>query len=105
MYADVCWRMLTYADVCYGMLVAKEIPDAVFWRMLERMQVAKEIPLAYADLCWRMQVAKEIPDATAIKPADWNEADDGPWEAPLVPNPAYAGAQVYEALSYYECIY
>jgi hypothetical protein len=52
-----------------------------------------------------MQVAKEIPDATAIKPADWNEADDGPWEAPLVPNPAYAGAQVYEALSYYECIY
>ena len=72
--------------------------------MLERMQVAKEIPLAYADVCWRMQVAKEIPDATAIKPADWNEEDDGPWEPPLVPNPAYAGAQVYEALSYYECM-
>ena len=57
--------------------------------------------LTCADVCWRMQVPKEIPDATAVKPADWNEEDDGAWEPPLVPNPAYAGAQVYEALSYY----
>ena len=43
--------MLVFADVCYGILVAKEIPDAVCWRILERMQVAKEIPLSYADVC------------------------------------------------------
>jgi hypothetical protein len=35
MYADVCWRMLTYADVYWH--------EDVCWRML-----------TYADVCWRM---------------------------------------------------
>ena len=32
---------------------------------------------------------KEIPDPSVSKPAEWNEEDDGEWEAPLVPNPEY----------------
>ncbi len=36
-------------------------------------------------------VPREIPDATATKPEDWNDEEDGDWEAPLVPNPEYMG--------------
>jgi len=32
-----------------------------------------------------------IPDPEANQPADWNEADDGKWEAPMIDNPAYTG--------------
>lgn len=30
-----------------------------------------------------------IPDPDAKKPADWNEAIDGEWEGPLIPNLKY----------------
>jgi len=36
-------------------------------------------------------VPREIPDATATKPEDWNDEEDGDWEAPLVPNPEFVG--------------
>jgi len=29
----------------------------------------------------------QVPDPTAIAPSDWDEDEDGEWEAPLVPNP------------------
>uniref|UniRef100_H0W538 Calreticulin n=2 Tax=Cavia porcellus TaxID=10141 RepID=H0W538_CAVPO len=32
-----------------------------------------------------------IPDPDAKKPADWNEAIDGEWEGPLIPNLKYKG--------------
>ena len=32
---------------------------------------------------------KEIPDPSVSKPAEWNDEDDGEWEAPLIPNPEY----------------
>ncbi|KAM9685441.1 LOW QUALITY PROTEIN: calreticulin-like [Trichechus inunguis] len=32
-----------------------------------------------------------IPDPEAKKPDDWNEAMDGKWEEPLIPNPKYKG--------------
>jgi calnexin len=28
-----------------------------------------------------------VPDPAATAPADWNEEEDGEWEAPMVPNP------------------
>ena len=30
---------------------------------------------------------QEIPDPNAVRPADWNEAENGPWTAPMIPNP------------------
>jgi calreticulin len=33
----------------------------------------------------------QIPDPDASKPDDWNEEDDGEWEAPLIDNPKYKG--------------
>merc|ERR1719474_45734 len=32
-----------------------------------------------------------IVDPEAEKPEDWDDEDDGDWEAPTVPNPAYKG--------------
>jgi calreticulin len=32
-----------------------------------------------------------IPDANAKQPEDWDEAEDGKWEAPQVPNPKHKG--------------
>ena len=30
---------------------------------------------------------RQIPDPAAKKPEDWDEDEDGPWEAPLIENP------------------
>ena len=37
------------------------------------------------------EIPKEIPDPDATVPDDWDEADDGEWEPPNVPNPEYKG--------------
>jgi FKBP-type peptidyl-prolyl cis-trans isomerase len=34
-------------------------------------------------------IPMHIPDPAAVKPEDWNDDDDGEWEAPIVPNPEY----------------
>ena len=34
---------------------------------------------------------KEINDPEAKKPEDWDDEDDGEWEAPMIPNPEYKG--------------
>ena len=39
-----------------------------------------------------------IPSTTAYKPEDWNEEDDGTWEAPQVPNPAFKGPWVAKTI-------
>jgi calreticulin len=36
-------------------------------------------------------IASEIPDPDAKKPDDWDDEDDGEWEAPMVDNPDYEG--------------
>ena len=33
-----------------------------------------------------------IPNPVQSQPLEWDTADDGPWEAALIPNPAYAWA-------------
>ncbi|AYU81474.1 calreticulin, putative [Leishmania donovani] len=33
-----------------------------------------------------------ITDSEAVKPVDWDDAEDGVWEAPKIPNPNYRGA-------------
>jgi len=37
---------------------------------------------------WDEAAEGKIPDPAATKPEDWEEDDDGPWEAPLIENPA-----------------
>jgi len=37
------------------------------------------------------KTSKEIPDPEATKPEDWDDAADGEWEAPQIPNPEYKG--------------
>ena len=37
-------------------------------------------------------IAMEIPDPDASKPDDWDDEDDGEWEAPMIDNPDYNGA-------------
>jgi len=37
-------------------------------------------------------VPAKIPDANAKKPEDWDDEEDGEWEAPQIDNPAYKGA-------------
>ena len=37
------------------------------------------------------EIPKEIADPEATVPDDWDEADDGEWEPPNVPNPEYKG--------------
>merc|ERR1712086_582040 len=34
---------------------------------------------------------EEIPDPNAKKPEDWDEEDDGEWEAPMIDNPDFKG--------------
>ena len=36
-------------------------------------------------------IPAEIPDPEATKPDDWDDEEDGEWEAPMVDNPAYKG--------------
>merc|ERR1740138_1198849 len=36
-------------------------------------------------------IAKEIADPEATKPDDWDDEDDGEWEAPMIDNPDYKG--------------
>merc|ERR1711991_601445 len=36
-------------------------------------------------------IPKEIADPEATKPDDWDEEDDGEWEAPMIENPEYKG--------------
>jgi len=36
-------------------------------------------------------VPQFVPDETAQKPEDWDDEEDGEWEAPTVPNPEYKG--------------
>ena len=40
---------------------------------------------------WAFVPPREIPDPEAKKPDDWDDEDDGEWEAPMIPNPAYKG--------------
>ncbi len=50
MFADVCWRMLTYADVRAGQQQIYERREMyVCWRML-----------TYADVCWRMLTYADV---------------------------------------------
>jgi len=37
---------------------------------------------------------EKIPDPEATKPEDWDDEDDGEWEPPMMPNPAYTGPWV-----------
>lgn len=37
---------------------------------------------------WDEAAEEKIPDPSATMPDDWAEEDDGPWEAPLIENPA-----------------
>merc|ERR1712113_1341115 len=36
-------------------------------------------------------IPEEIPDPDAVKPDDWDDEDDGAWEAPMIDNPEYKG--------------
>merc|ERR1712118_84139 len=36
-------------------------------------------------------IPEKIADPTATKPEDWDDEDDGVWEAPLISNPDYLG--------------
>ena len=36
-------------------------------------------------------IPAETPDPEATKPDDWDDEEDGEWEAPMVDNPAYKG--------------
>ena len=36
-------------------------------------------------------VLQQIVDPEAEKPEDWDDDDDGEWEAPMIPNPDYKG--------------
>merc|ERR1712000_288774 len=41
---------------------------------------------------WDFLEPKQIADPEAKKPDDWDDAEDGAWEAPMIPNPKYKGA-------------
>merc|ERR1711871_88813 len=36
-------------------------------------------------------IPKQIPDPEASKPDDWDDEDDGEWEAPMIDNPKFKG--------------
>jgi calreticulin len=36
-------------------------------------------------------IPREIPDPDAKKPDDWDDDEDGTWEAPMIDNPEYKG--------------
>merc|ERR1712137_691661 len=40
-------------------------------------------------------IPEKIPDPDATMPDDWDEEDDGEWEAPLIDNPDYKGPWVH----------
>merc|ERR1711874_655210 len=40
---------------------------------------------------WELLKPKEIPDPDAKKPDDWDDEEDGEWEAPMIDNPEYKG--------------
>merc|ERR1712012_615553 len=40
---------------------------------------------------WEVLKPKEIPDPADKKPDDWDDEEDGEWEAPMKDNPAYKG--------------
>merc|ERR1712125_161482 len=40
---------------------------------------------------WEVLKPKEISDPEAKKPDDWDDEEDGEWEAPMKDNPAYKG--------------
>merc|ERR1711959_258155 len=40
---------------------------------------------------WELLESKEIVDAEAKKPDDWDDEEDGEWEAPMKDNPDYKG--------------
>merc|ERR1712048_126810 len=40
---------------------------------------------------WEVLKPKEIPDPDDKKPDDWDDEEDGEWEAPMKDNPAYKG--------------
>merc|ERR1712187_482950 len=40
---------------------------------------------------WEMLAAKEISDPADKKPDDWDDEEDGEWEAPMIDNPEYKG--------------
>lgn len=37
------------------------------------------------------RVPSHIPDPRVVRPPEWDDEDDGVWDPPLVPNPAYRG--------------
>lgn len=41
---------------------------------------------------WHEGQPRQIPDPTKVRPVEWDDADDGPWEAAPVANPAYRWA-------------
>merc|ERR1712125_131805 len=40
---------------------------------------------------WELLKPKEIPDPADKKPEDWDDEEDGEWEAPMIDNPDYKG--------------
>merc|ERR1712130_937554 len=40
---------------------------------------------------WELLKPKEIPDPDDKKPEDWDDEEDGEWEAPMIDNPEYKG--------------
>jgi calreticulin len=44
-------------------------------------------------------VPAKIPDAAAKKPEDWDDEEDGEWEAPKIDNPEYKGAWVAKKIA------
>lgn len=43
-------------------------------------------------------VPREIPDPNAKKPGDWEDDIDGPWDIPMIPNPAFTVCNRYCSL-------
>lgn len=41
---------------------------------------------------WLDDEAEYVRDPEAEKPSDWDEEEDGEWEAPMVPNAKVSGA-------------
>lgn len=42
---------------------------------------------------------KRIVDANAKKPDDWDDEEDGEWEAPMIDNPDYKGEWAVKRIS------
>merc|ERR1712193_492904 len=48
---------------------------------------------------WEVLAPKEIPDPDDKKPDDWDDEEDGDWEAPMKDNPAYKGEWMVKRIS------